>query len=163
MANSWTPGELKNFKLEDPSLLFGHLAQYLGSDKRRVLSPCITFHLIDWWLIQVEEKPFLMVFKCVFLLDVGPSWALPYSFMQPLGPSMVTLVEAYTARWEVRGAFIDIHLYRTPLSTSFIEDWLSWSWRTWCTDTTVGQLTCVVTNPGSALLVPASYPVTWLA
>jgi len=32
MANSRTPGEFKNCKLENPSLLFGPLAQYLGSD-----------------------------------------------------------------------------------------------------------------------------------
>ena len=38
MANSQTPAELKNCKLENPSHLFGSLAQYLGSDKRRVLS-----------------------------------------------------------------------------------------------------------------------------
>ena len=37
-----TPAEVKNWKLETPSLLFGPLAQYLGSDKRRVLSPCVT-------------------------------------------------------------------------------------------------------------------------
>jgi len=42
MANSQTPGELKNCKLENTSLLFAPLAQYLGSDKRRVLSPCVT-------------------------------------------------------------------------------------------------------------------------
>jgi len=28
----WTPAELKNCKLENPSLLFGPLAQYLGSN-----------------------------------------------------------------------------------------------------------------------------------
>src|SRR6218665_1227910 len=39
MANSRTPGEFKNCKLENPSLLLGPLAQYLGSNKRRVLSP----------------------------------------------------------------------------------------------------------------------------
>src|SRR6218665_2163576 len=44
MANSRTPGELKNCKLENPSLLFWYLAQYLGSKKRRVLSPCVTYH-----------------------------------------------------------------------------------------------------------------------
>jgi len=32
MANSRTPAELKNRKLENNSLLFGPLAQYLGSD-----------------------------------------------------------------------------------------------------------------------------------
>ena len=43
MANSRTPVELKNCKLENPSLLFGPLAQYLGRDKRQALSPCVTF------------------------------------------------------------------------------------------------------------------------
>jgi len=43
MANLRTPAEFKNCKLENPSLLFWLLAQYLGSDKRQVLSPCITF------------------------------------------------------------------------------------------------------------------------
>src|SRR6218665_1584174 len=42
VANSRTPAELKNCRLENPSLLFGPLAQYLGSDMRWVLSPCIT-------------------------------------------------------------------------------------------------------------------------
>ena len=37
MANSQTPAEFKNCNIENPSLLFGCLAQYLGSDKRRVL------------------------------------------------------------------------------------------------------------------------------
>jgi len=35
--------EFKNYKLVNPSLLFGPLAQYLGSDRRRVLSPCVTY------------------------------------------------------------------------------------------------------------------------
>jgi len=43
MANSRTPDELKNYKLENASLLFRPLAQYLGSDKRWVLSSCVTF------------------------------------------------------------------------------------------------------------------------
>src|SRR6218665_2556044 len=43
MANSRTPAELKNCKVEKPSLLFRPLVQYLGSDKRRVLAPCVTF------------------------------------------------------------------------------------------------------------------------
>src|SRR6218665_4055576 len=30
-----------------PSPLFGPLGQYLGSDKRRVLSPCATFRQVD--------------------------------------------------------------------------------------------------------------------
>src|SRR6218665_3097906 len=42
-ANSRTPVELKNCKLENTSLLFGPLTQYLGSDKRRFLSPFVTF------------------------------------------------------------------------------------------------------------------------
>jgi len=33
MANSWTPAELRIAKLENPSLLLGTEAQYLGSDK----------------------------------------------------------------------------------------------------------------------------------
>ena len=44
MAHSQTPAELKNCKLENPSLLFGPVALYLGSDKRRVLSPCVTYY-----------------------------------------------------------------------------------------------------------------------
>ena len=36
MANSRTPSNLKNCNLQNPSLLFGPLAQYLGSDKRWV-------------------------------------------------------------------------------------------------------------------------------
>ena len=43
MANSRTPVELKNPKLENPSVLFGPLAQYQGSDKPRVLSPRVTY------------------------------------------------------------------------------------------------------------------------
>jgi len=43
MANSRTPAEFKNSKFENPSPLFRPLAQYLGSDKRRVLTPCVTF------------------------------------------------------------------------------------------------------------------------
>src|SRR6218665_2932609 len=56
MANSQTPGELKNCKLENPSLLFGSLAQYPGSDKRRVLSPCITYGRPEcsYWLLEVD-------------------------------------------------------------------------------------------------------------
>jgi len=42
MANSRKPAELKNCKLENPSPLFRPLAQYLGSDKRLVLSPGVT-------------------------------------------------------------------------------------------------------------------------
>ena len=38
-----TPAELKNCKLENPSLLFGPVTQNLGSSKRRVLSPCVTY------------------------------------------------------------------------------------------------------------------------
>jgi len=38
---------LKKCTLENPSLLFGPIAQYLGSDKRRVLSPCVTFAVGD--------------------------------------------------------------------------------------------------------------------
>src|SRR6218665_2680878 len=43
MANSRTPAELKNGKLEHSPPLFRPLAQYLGSDKRRGLSPCVTY------------------------------------------------------------------------------------------------------------------------
>jgi len=39
MANSQTPAELKNCKLENPFPLFRALAQYLGSDKRRIWAP----------------------------------------------------------------------------------------------------------------------------
>ena len=47
MANSWTPAEFENRKLENPSLLFRTVSQYLGSDKRRVLNPCITYMLAE--------------------------------------------------------------------------------------------------------------------
>jgi len=44
MANSWTRAELKNCKLlKSPISYCGLLAVYLGSDKRRVLNPCVTF------------------------------------------------------------------------------------------------------------------------
>jgi len=43
MAHSRTPAEVKNYILENPSLLVGPLAQYLGSDKWWVSSPCITY------------------------------------------------------------------------------------------------------------------------
>src|SRR6218665_1319125 len=42
MTSSRTPAEMKNCKLKTP-LLFGPLAQYLGSEKQRVLSPCVTY------------------------------------------------------------------------------------------------------------------------
>ena len=45
-TNSWTPAKLKNCKLENPSLLFRPLAQYLGSNKQQVLSLCITIVII---------------------------------------------------------------------------------------------------------------------
>jgi len=51
MANSRTPAELMNCKLDNPSLLFGPLAQYPKSDKWRVWSPCITF-IISWLIIS---------------------------------------------------------------------------------------------------------------
>jgi len=44
LANLRTPAELKNWKLENPSLLLGPLAQYLGNDRQQVLSPCVTYH-----------------------------------------------------------------------------------------------------------------------
>ena len=43
MASSQTPAELKNCKLKNLSLPFGHLAPYLGSDKQHVLRPCVTY------------------------------------------------------------------------------------------------------------------------
>jgi len=43
MANSQTPAELKNCTLENPSLLLGSLARYLGSDKQWILSAYVTF------------------------------------------------------------------------------------------------------------------------
>ena len=51
MANLRTWAEFKNCKLENPSLLFGPLAQYLEGDKRRALSLCpiwiILLHHMD--------------------------------------------------------------------------------------------------------------------
>src|SRR6218665_1055421 len=44
---------LKNCKLETLCLLFGPLAQHLGSDKRRVFSPCVTLPKI---FIQVKSS-----------------------------------------------------------------------------------------------------------
>jgi len=43
MSNLRTPAELKNCKFENPYPLFRPLAQYLESDKRRVLRPCVTY------------------------------------------------------------------------------------------------------------------------
>ncbi len=51
-TNLRTPSNLKNCKLENPSLLFGPLAQYLGSDKRRVLGPCVT----NAWTTEVKTE-----------------------------------------------------------------------------------------------------------
>jgi len=59
MANSRTPGELKNCKLENLSLLFGPLAQYIGSDKRRVLSPCVKYNVRD---LREKTHPWLKTF-----------------------------------------------------------------------------------------------------
>ena len=42
-TNSRTPAEFKKCKLENPSLVFWPLAQYLGNGKRRVLSPWDTY------------------------------------------------------------------------------------------------------------------------
>ena len=55
--NEWTsrtPTEMKNCKLENPALLFGPLAQYLGSDKQWVLSPCVTYKSLS----AMKEKIF---------------------------------------------------------------------------------------------------------
>jgi len=66
--NSRTPAELRNCKLENTSLLFGPLAQYLGSDKRWVLSPCVTFvHIAqfsDWCnlLVSVLSRSWISKF-----------------------------------------------------------------------------------------------------
>jgi len=49
MTNSQTPGELKNCKLENPSLLFGPLAQYLGSDRFWALA---SHMFCVWWLCR---------------------------------------------------------------------------------------------------------------
>src|SRR6218665_143624 len=45
MANSGTPAELKNCKLENPSAVFRPLSQYLGSDKPWVLSSGVTYDI----------------------------------------------------------------------------------------------------------------------
>jgi len=37
---------IEELQTRNSSLLFGPLAQYLGSDKRRVLSPCVTYKLM---------------------------------------------------------------------------------------------------------------------
>jgi len=42
MGNLRPPAELKNCNFENPSLLLRLIAQYLGSDRRRLLSPCVT-------------------------------------------------------------------------------------------------------------------------
>jgi len=57
MANSRTLAELKNWELENPSLLFGPLAQYLESDKRHVMSPCITY-ICMWWKSNTTQMSF---------------------------------------------------------------------------------------------------------
>src|SRR6218665_801167 len=59
MINSRTPAELKNCKLENPSLLFRPLAQYLGSDKRRVLSPCVTYFIYTSFQLQMSSGKML--------------------------------------------------------------------------------------------------------
>ena len=46
------PAVLKNCKAENPSLLFCPLAQYLGSDKQRVLSPCVTYVLYKYIFLK---------------------------------------------------------------------------------------------------------------
>jgi len=54
MAN--TPAELKNCNLENPSSLFRPLAQYLGSAKQRILSPCLTYYISLTALVCIENK-----------------------------------------------------------------------------------------------------------
>src|SRR6218665_1071288 len=71
MENSRTPDELKkNMKLEAPSLLFGPLAQHLGSDKRRVLSPCIAY-------FNAKVQSFKPVNSCNHVLFNGASHQRP--------------------------------------------------------------------------------------
>jgi len=76
MANSLALTELKNCKLKNPSLLFGPLAQYLGSDKQRVLSPCVTYihfpphltHLTDYLVKHKSTKLYSVSGKTVKIL-----------------------------------------------------------------------------------------------
>jgi len=68
IANSRTPVELKNCKLENPSPLFRPLAQYLGSDKRRVLSPCVTYSVsfefpFQMWSSDVYTRTTIKPYK----------------------------------------------------------------------------------------------------
>jgi len=84
MANSRTPGELKNYKLENPSSLSGPLAQYLGSDKRWVLSPCIKNMFIS------AKSPLWKVFSCHILtstalsLNTDPWYIFSYKFREKM-------------------------------------------------------------------------------
>jgi len=48
IANSRIRAGLNNWKLENLSLLFGPQAQYLGSDKRWVLSLSVTYLWMLW-------------------------------------------------------------------------------------------------------------------
>ena len=67
MTNSQTPAELKNCKLENSSFLFGPLAQYLGIDKRQVLSPCVTYtSLFVGFMRQATGfEPFCHVYQLI--------------------------------------------------------------------------------------------------
>jgi len=64
MTNSRTLVELKNCKLENSSLLFEPLAQCLGSDKRRVLSTCITY---TQTFLFLKTYHFVKCFHLIFL------------------------------------------------------------------------------------------------
>ena len=61
MANSRTPAELKNCKLENPSSLFRPLAQYLGSENDGFWAPPSHFRWIElfcrasFWPAEPEE------------------------------------------------------------------------------------------------------------
>ena len=62
MTNSRIPAELKNCKLENPSLL---LAQFLEAISERVLSPCVTYVRIDFKNLLNTSRAFLFQINVV--------------------------------------------------------------------------------------------------
>src|SRR6218665_2901861 len=78
-----TSAELKNCKLENPSLLFVplHVAQYLGSDKRWVLSPCITF--VSKYLLKIYQL------NIPSSSDYSAELYAPFSFHHHLHPLLL--------------------------------------------------------------------------
>src|SRR6218665_3123942 len=74
MASLRTPAELKNCKLENPSLLFGLLAQYLGSDKRGfwVLASHIKLEFLPGFARDVKRTRTYSTVICRLFLYLYP-------------------------------------------------------------------------------------------